>query len=206
MPRLSPKSDREVGVMEELKQHTLHLRGERIVLRPMTEGDWDILLKWNSDPEVLYFSEGTNVTSWDLDMVQQIYRSVSQSAFCFIVEFEDKPIGECWLEKMNLGRILRKQPGLDCRRIDLMIGEKALWGQGIGTEVVRLLVKFGFEEENADAIFACDVADYNFGSLMVFQKAGFEIFSAVGQPPATKAKVGYDLVLTREKYYDMASG
>jgi len=27
----------------------------------MTEEDWEILLKWNSDPEVLYYSEGENV-------------------------------------------------------------------------------------------------------------------------------------------------
>lgn len=166
----------------------------------MTEDDWDVLLKWNSDPEVLYYSEGGSVTTWDLETVQHIYRSVSQNAFCFIIESEGKPVGECWLEKMNLTRILRQHPGLDCRRIDLLIGERKLWGQGIGSEVIHLLAKFGFEKENADAIFACDVADYNYASLKAFQKAGFEIFSTVGQPTGTKANLGYDLKLTREKY------
>jgi hypothetical protein len=33
----------------KLREHDVVLRGERVVLRPMTEGDWDALFKWNSD-------------------------------------------------------------------------------------------------------------------------------------------------------------
>jgi hypothetical protein len=36
-----------------LRPHAVTLRGERVVLRPMTEGDWGVLLRWNNDPEVL---------------------------------------------------------------------------------------------------------------------------------------------------------
>ena len=111
-----------------LKQHHITLQGERVTLRPMTEGDWDILLKWNSDPEVLYFSEGDDVKAYSLEQVQEIYRNTSQKAFCFTIELNGMPIGECWLQRMNLERILRRYPDLDCRRIDLMIGEKQLWG------------------------------------------------------------------------------
>ena len=42
------------------------LYGEQETLRPMTGNDWDVLLKWNSDPEVLYFSEGGDVASYNL--------------------------------------------------------------------------------------------------------------------------------------------
>lgn len=53
-----------------------------------------------------------------------MYRSVSQNAYCFIIEYDSDPIGECWLQKMNLKRIINKFPDCDCRRIDIMIGEK----------------------------------------------------------------------------------
>lgn len=33
----------------KLTEHDVVLRGERVVLRPMTEGDGDTLLKWDSD-------------------------------------------------------------------------------------------------------------------------------------------------------------
>jgi RimJ/RimL family protein N-acetyltransferase len=108
----------------ELRLHTITLKQEALVLRPLTEDDWDILLQWNSDPEVLYYAEGDDVTSRSLEEVQAIYRFVSQTAFCFIIEYAGQPIGECWLQALNLYRLLREYPKVDCRRIDLMMGSK----------------------------------------------------------------------------------
>lgn len=166
----------------------------------MTEDDWDILLSWNSDPEVLYYSEGDNVIAYSLEQVQDIYRSVCKNAFCFIIEVDGKPIGECWLQRMNLERILKKYPDLDCRRINLMIGEKEFWGQGIGTEVICLLTEFGFLGEKADMIFGCDIADYNIGSLRAFQNVGYEVVSKIKEGPGRKADYIYDVALTKGKF------
>ena len=169
----------------------------------MTEEDWEILLKWNSDPEVLYYSEGDNVTDYTLEQVQRIYRGISQNAFCFIIEIHGKPVGECWLQRMNLKRILEKYPRLDCRRIDLMISEKQFWRRGIGHEVICMLTEFGFLKENADIIFGCDIVDYNIGNHKVFLKVRFEIDMKIEQPPNHKAYYCYDLVLAKEKFLKM---
>lgn len=162
--------------MSELRQHNVVLTSNdgSVRLRPMTEDDWDLLLRWNSDPEVLYYSDGGNTAPYSLKDVQNIYRTVSRNAFCFIIEFEGNPIGECWLQKMNLKRILELYPDLDCRRIDIMIGEKRYWCRGIGTESIRMLTRFGFLNENADMIFYCNVADYNIRSRKSAQKAGYK--------------------------------
>ena len=167
----------------------------------MTEQDWELLAKWNSDPEVLYFSEGDDVDSYSLKEVKQIYRGVSQNAFMFIIEFEGRPIGECWLQEMNLPRILERYPDRDCRRIDIVIGEKELWGKGLGTETIRLLTKFGFDSENADLIFGCDVADYNPRSHRALEKVGYRIDAEIENPEwDKKAKVVLDLVVDRSKF------
>jgi RimJ/RimL family protein N-acetyltransferase len=100
---------------------------------------------------------------------------------------------------MNLERVLKKHPNQDCRRIDLTIGEKHLWGHGFGTDVIRTLTKFGFEEENADVIFGCDIADYNPRSLKAFQRVGYEIDTRIKQPPGRKAQYVYDAIILREK-------
>ena len=184
----------------KLREHTIWLCGEHVLLRPMTEYDWGILLRWNSDPELLYYSEGDDVQSYSLEEIQGIYRGVSQAAFCFIAEVDSQPIGEGWLQKMNLQRILQQYPGQDCRRIDLMIGEKAWWGKGIGSEMIRLLTKFAFEQENADLVFGVGIADYNPRSLKAFQKVGFQIVETIEQPPGNKARYGYDVLLTRDHY------
>ena len=56
----------------------MSLRDGEILLRPMTEDDWPVLHKWNSDPEVLYYSEGSDVAGWSLAEVQDIYLEVEQ--------------------------------------------------------------------------------------------------------------------------------
>jgi aminoglycoside 6'-N-acetyltransferase len=192
--------------MVKLKQHEVILEGKtppgrNIRLRSMTEDDWDILAKWNSDPEVLYYSEGGNVTAYTLEQVQEIYRSVGKNAFCFIIEVDGKPVGECWLQKMNLERILQKYPDVDCRRIDLMIGEKQYWGKGIGTLVIHLLTEFGFVREDADIIFGITL-DYNVRCIRAFQKAGYEIVSKIKEAPGRKANYEYDLALTKEEFFE----
>lgn len=179
----------------KLREHKIVLNGERVELRPLTENDWDILLRWNNDPEVLYYAEGDDISSSSLDRVQGIYRGVSQTAFCFIIEYKEAPIGEGWLQEMNLPRILERYPNADCYRIDLLIGEKTCWGMGLGTEVIELLSKFAFQEVGADYVFGCDVADYNVASRKAFLKAGYIVEAQVKEPEGRKAKYSYDLVL-----------
>lgn len=192
---------------DRLREHEIILegrtaKGARIRLRPMGEDDWDILLKWNSDPEVLYFSEGEDVSSRSLEEIQGIYRGVSRDAFCFTIELEGKPVGECWLQRMNLARILGKYPGLDLRRIDLMIGEKGHWGQGIGTETIRLLTEFGFMREGAEMILGL-VGDYNARSQAAFRKVGYELAGAFREKPGHKATYELELVMTRVQFIDI---
>jgi aminoglycoside 6'-N-acetyltransferase len=188
-----------------LKTHDVELAGHTrtgvaVRLRPMTEADWDILLKWNNDPEVLYYAEGDDVTSRPLEEVQELYSMVCAHAFCFVIEVGGQPVGECWLQEMNLDRILDQYPHEDCRRIDLMIGEKDCWGQGIGTATIRLLTGFGFERQGADRLFGCDVAEYNVRSRRAFQRAGYDIVATNEQGPGCKARLCYDLALTREAF------
>jgi RimJ/RimL family protein N-acetyltransferase len=188
--------------MQQIRSHNISLQGKRVFLRPMNEDDWGVLEKWNKDPEVLYYCEGDDVEQYDSEEVKSIYRSVSQHAFCFIIELNNIPLGECWLQEMNLERISKQYPGKDCRRIDLTIGEKRYWGQGIGTEVINLLTTFGFKQAQADVIFACEVADYNYRSIKAFQKAGFVICQTMPQSPTDKASYRFDLAFTRDEWED----
>ncbi len=182
--------------LQQIRPHDVILREGGVVLRPMTERDWPLLVALNNDPEVLYYAEGDDVASRSLDEVQAIYRHVSQTAFCFVIEHDGAAVGDCWLQQLNLERLRARFPGLDCRRIDLEI-ETASWGQGIGGAALRLLVGLAFDRENADAVFACDIADYNGASRRLFERAGFTLCAATDQPPGAKARVVYDLVRLR---------
>lgn len=183
-----------------IRDHRIKLIGERLVLRPMTEGDWDVLLRWNNDPDVLYWFEGYDVDSRSLDQVQRIYRGMSQKAFMFIGEYQDQSIAECWLQEMNLDYILEAHPGLDVRRIDLGIGKKALWGQGLGTEIIGLLTRFGFAEEGADMIFGPGIRDDNIRSLRAFAKNGYRQSTKRECEPDAKSRYEIDVAISREEW------
>jgi aminoglycoside 6'-N-acetyltransferase len=195
-------------MVNEIKKHDFVLDGisprdARIRLRPMTDADLKLLYQWNNDPEVLYYAEGDDINAYSLDEIKQLYSSVCSQAYCFIIEADGVPIGECWLQEMNLPRVLEKYPQLDVRRIDLLIGEKEWWNQGIGTTVIRLLTEFGFRQVNADLIYEPDVADYNLRSRKAFQKAGFETVGMQTAEPGDKAKYWFDLALTRDQFLAM---
>lgn len=190
--------------MEVLRQHNVTLetstsKGLALRLRPMTEDDWEVLHKWNSDPDVLYWSEGDDIESWRLEDMMEMYRTVSERAFCFIIEAEGKPIGECWLQKMNLEEISSKFPGKDLRRMPIMIGEKDYWGRGVGSAVVLALTEFAFLKEGADMMFACAIKGSNARCLRAFEKAGYR-FYANEESSSTKCDHNTHLYLTREMF------
>ena len=183
-----------------LNTHPVYLHTPRLHLRPMTDADWDILLRWNQDPDVLYYADGAEVTAYTLDQIKRIYGGISQAAFCFIAELDSQPIAEAWLQAMNLSRIIEAHPGCDCRRIDLSIGEKQYWNKGLGTEIIRALVDFGFAEEKADFIFACDIADYNSRSRAAFAKVGFCVVAHIAQPPGSKVRSICDMRIAQTEW------
>ena len=190
----------------KLREHNIRLTGESITLRPMTENDWDILVRWGSDPEALWFSEGDHVAAYTLKELQEIYRGICLNAFCFIIEFNGRTIGNCWLQEMNLRRIIDRYPAQDCRRIDIVIGEKDCWGKGYGSDAIGVLVRFGFEEQCADLIFGCDIADYNPRSRRAFEKIGFREDGREEHPPGAKGKWSSDLVMGRDEYQAEMAG
>ena len=165
--------------MSIIKTHDITLYGGndayKIILHPLSDEHLPYLYKWNSDPEVLYWVEGDDVESYSPEVVRQIYGGISQNSLCFLIEVNGEMIGECWLQKMNLPHVKAMYAkGLDVRRIDAMIGEKAFWGKGIGTHMVSMLIKYAFECEHVDVLH-CLCEDYNHRSCRTFEKNGFTL-------------------------------
>jgi RimJ/RimL family protein N-acetyltransferase len=188
--------------MTRLRAHDITLRADPVVLRPLSDDDWALVHKWWADPQVAYYAhnEDNEQSKYTLERVREIVSTLSQKAFCFVIEYEGRPVGECWLQEMNLPRVLERRPGRDIRRIDIEIGETEFWGRGIGTEAIRLLVDLGFRCETVDAIYACDVADYNPRSRRAFQKNGFQVVDRTERRPGAMSRYNYDLAVTREEY------
>ena len=182
-----------------LRRHDVTLRGPRLLLRPLTENDWAPLLAWNNDPEVLAWAEEDEIESRSLDEVQRIWRAISVNAHCFLMELDSEPVGECWLQRMNLERLVARHPGEVVRRIDIAIGVPSLWGQGLGREAVGLLLDFGFHRERVDVIYAC-VDTGNVRSRRMFASLGFEVGAESNSAAGSSADAELDMMLTRSNF------
>lgn len=194
--------------MNIIKTHDITLYGGNdinIVLHPLCDEHLPLLYKWNADPEVLYWTEGgrddANL-SYARDTVRQIYGGVSQNAFCFLIEADGAPIGECWLQKMNLPAVKAMYPeNLDVRRIDMAIGEKSYWNKGIGTQLIGMLIDFAFCGEQIDVLH-CFSEDYNVRSWRMWEKHGFKRVLEEPLPQPQKGKAQYHYRLTRKEFVE----
>ena len=188
--------------MSIIRAHDYVLTRDNIKLRPMTDDDFEILLEWNSDSDVLYWVEGDDVDSYSLPEIQGIYGDVSQNAWCFIIEYDGTPVGECWLQNMNMPHIIEEFPDDIIYRIDIMIGDKNYWNHGIGTRVIRMLTDLGFENRNADKIFYLP-GDYNKRSIRAAEKVGYKIHAMIEVGENHKAKYDVNMMMTSTDYSDL---
>ncbi len=193
--------------MSVIRSHDITLYGgskHNIVLRPLADQYLPLLYKWCADPEVLYWTEGGEdiIRSYDKETVNRIYGKVSQNAFCFLIEANGIPIGECWLQKMNLQNVLSMYGNsVDVRRIDMAIGEKDYWEKGIGSQFIPMLVDFAFNIEHVDVLH-CLSEDYNVRSCRMWDKNWFKLVLAENLPQPQKGKYQYHFRLTKEEYID----
>lgn len=191
--------------MSIIKTHDITLYGGNdidIILRPLCDDHLPLLYKWNADPEVVYWSDTGNAEVFSEEDIRGIYGSVSENAFCFLAEADGKAIGDFWLQRMNVPEVSAKYPGLDLRRIEATIGEKSLWGKGIGTDILGMLIDFAFYGEHTDMLY-CFAADYNIRSQKTLLKHKFVLVAEedVGGE-SFRAKKEYHYCLTRQEFIE----
>lgn len=191
-----------VGVQARLRTHEVALVHGLVRLRPFTEADWETAAVWQADPRVLWFSEGGFVDGRPLAETQGIYRGVSQSADVFVIERDGVPVGDGWVQAMNLPRITTRFTGLRTARIDLQLAYD-VWGEGLGTRAIRLMTDHAFAS-GYDLVFAVDIADFNQRSRRAFLRCGYVPWRRVAQPPGSKSAYVHDLVCRPSLFYGTA--
>ncbi|MCL2531832.1 MAG: GNAT family N-acetyltransferase [Oscillospiraceae bacterium] len=186
--------------MAIINTHNITLTRGSITLRPLCDDHAPLLVKWGSNPDVLYWTDGPDAQPQTLDDVQGIWGQVSQQGLCFLIEYEGTAIGECWLQEMHERQrninYVDEPTELDLRRIDMSIGEKAYWGRGIGTQLIGMLTQFALEQQNVDVLYGITF-DYNKRSQRAFEENGFRFAGEYHENEHTMTK----LRLTRQEYF-----
>ncbi len=146
--------------------------GKRIRLRAPERSDLHQFVAWLNDPEVLagllIYAPLSSVDeeSWFESMLK---RPIEEHPLVIEIrqgENEWQMIGNCGFHAFNW-RVRSAEVGI-------FIGEKSKWNQGYGTEVMELLLQFGFDTLNLNRI-ALEVYENNPGAIRAYDKAGFVI-------------------------------
>ncbi|MED1866011.1 GNAT family N-acetyltransferase [Fictibacillus nanhaiensis] len=146
-----------------------------LLLRTMSVNDYKIMAKWLSDEKVLkYYEEPSS----DLEMVIKKYEpriNGNHYVTPCIVEYKDNPIGYIQFYKVNKEELA--EYGYKANQlpfgIDQFIGETHLWGKGIGTLMIGLILKY-LENIESSASVILNVKKNNERAIVCYMKCGFE--------------------------------
>ncbi len=144
------------------------LMGERIYLREVRLADVNEQYhRWLNDPEVTRYLEIRYVPHSRENIGKYVEAMDGKDDEIFLaicLKKNGRHVGN-----IKLGPINRIHRFAD---VSLLIGEKSVWGRGIGTEAIRLLARFAFDVLNLHKLRSGCYAD-NKGSARAFLKAGF---------------------------------
>lgn len=142
--------------------------GEKVRLRPIERDDLPRYVEWFGDPKVrrhpavyLPFSL-TQEERWYESLQERLERA--DDVLLAIETADGVHIGNVGLHSINW-----KDRSTE---LGIVIGEKAYWNQGYGTDAIRTLLGLAFREMNLHRVFLQVDAD-NARGIRCYEKAGF---------------------------------
>ena len=144
------------------------LRGQRVILRPMTHADAPHLVRWANDPDFAWYQWGRRPGRFPEDAAARKWIDVivEHRGVTFVIEHEGRPIGHANYRDL--------QPKGKSAEVGIGIGEPALWGKGLGREALGLLVKHLVGDLGLHRI-TLTVLAFNDRAIASYQAAGFEV-------------------------------
>jgi aminoglycoside 6'-N-acetyltransferase len=141
----------------------IRVRGRLTALRPATEADVELLVRWHADPEVARFWDGKTYTSDE--MRRRLARADVEA---FIVEAAGEPVG--YLQAWRSG---------DEGGLDMFLVPEAR-GHGLGPDAARAMAEHLVGERRWPRLIV-DPYVSNQAAIHAWRRAGFE---AVEERPA----------------------
>lgn len=144
------------------------IEGELVVLRPHETRDLDRYYAWFNDPEVTLYLNMRYPISRLAEEAWLADRTSSSLAYGDVALAIDTKDGR------HIGSVAfhRTSPEDRTARLGITIGDKTHWSKGYGTDAIRTLVRFGFEEMNLNRI-DLTVDERNARAIACYRKCGF---------------------------------
>ncbi|MFF1993923.1 GNAT family N-acetyltransferase [Bacillus sp. NP247] len=144
----------------------MRLESERIYLRPLCELDAPIILESTMDKEIRYMT-GTKPT-FSLEQIKKHIENINNDSsrydFAICLKGNDEMIGE--LSILNIDEENQKA----VFRISMI--SIPLTGKGYGTEAIKIVLKFVFEQLTLNRL-QLEVFNHNLRGIRAYEKVGF---------------------------------
>ena len=164
----------------------MQIRGDRILLRNIEEKDIEFLRQMINDKELNQMTVGES--SYVSKIKQQIWfknLKNEKKKIRFMIDTIEGTSGTIILENID-----NKNKSAS---ISIKIGKADFKGKGFGTETIKTILPYIFEELNLNRIYA-NVLEYNTPSKNMFMKCGFNI-DGVQRQAIYKNEKFYDLII-----------
>ena len=145
------------------------LEGKLTRLRPIDPGDLERDYAWVNDREVTRFVAVRYPISRQ-DEERWLTEGPTNSfanGVRLAIETQDG---------VHIGNLDLHQPHPEDRKagLGIMIGDKAYWSNGYGTDAIVTLLRFGFHEMNLNRVYL-HVFDFNERAISCYKKCGFQM-------------------------------
>lgn len=138
------------------------IKGSRVTLRRVEPADYPHIQRWQNDPVVFRWMDYTRPFS--LEDIKESEERATQEGHPFIIEADGKPLGRIGLNNFR--------PRDKMASLYIFVGEREVWGQGIGHDALLTLLRYGFETCNLRMIELWTLAD-NDRAMRLYKSCGF---------------------------------
>lgn len=144
--------------------------GQKVRLREYRKEDIELALKYFNDPEVKRFLLPGIPYPLTLHEEQKWFEAISafKDSYDFALETLDKGhfIGGCSISNVQWKNSVAT--------IGISIGDKEYWGNGYGTDALKVLLSFIFNEMNINKV-NLTVYSFNERAIKSYEKCGFKV-------------------------------
>ena len=174
--------------------------GEKVRLREYRREDVKTAQRFMNDSEIMKFLRPNVPYLYKLEDEQKWFERVSSTndTYTFAIETlnDNRYIGGCGVEKVDWKNSVVT--------VGIFIGDKDYWGKGYGTDAMKILIRFIFEQMNINKV-NLHVYSFNERAMKSYKKCGFVKEGALRQELYKDGKY-HDIVvmgLLKEEYYSI---
>lgn len=140
---------------------------DAVTIRPLATADLDLWYSWKYNIELAILAGWTPLlskTAFQQKFEQRIREPNSEITY-FALDYDGQFVGFLLLAQIDH---VEKRAA-----ISIFIGQKDLWGRGIGSTALRLLLDYAFTVQGLERITA-EVYDFNTRSQRLMERVGFQ--------------------------------